>query len=178
MPFYKNDTMLYNVITNREPFEEMKFFSSIYPYNSTIASLIKGFFKTKSDSSLGFLPATGTIDTAGLTRAVDNSFATALLPEQKFTYLKELIEICVVHKIRVVVASTPVYRANDNHDKMVDQLKTFCSQYTDLVYLDYSKYEHTYLQGNLFKDNSHLNHDGAVVFSKTFSRDFKSAIGL
>jgi hypothetical protein len=178
LPFYKKDTLLYNTLTNNEPFEKIKFLSSIYPYNSTIASLIKGIFKTKHDSTKGFLPAIGIIDTTDLVKAVDKSFATASLPLEKFTYLKQLIEVCGANKIKVVVISTPVYLANANHDKMVDQLTAFCGQYRDLVYLDYSKYKQTYRQEGLFKDNSHLNHDGAVFFSKTFSSDFKKIAGL
>lgn len=178
LPFYENDTMLYNFITNSEPFEKIKFLSSIYPYNSTIASLIKGLFKTKSDSAKGFLPATGVIDTAGLTKTVNESFSDISLPVHKFAYLKQLIEVCNANKIKVAVISTPVYLANTNHDKMIDQLRAFCGQYKELIYFDYSKCEQTYKQQNFFKDNSHLNGDGALVFSKTFSTDFKKVAGL
>jgi hypothetical protein len=176
LPFYKKDTLIYNTLTNNNPSEQIKFLSSIYPYNSIIASLLKSVFKSNTDSLNGFLPASGIIDTSGLTSALNQSFSTSSLPTEKFNYLGRLIEVCAVNNIKVIVISAPIYLANDNHDRMAGQLKAFCEQYTNLVYFDYSKYEKTYKQIDLFKDNSHLNYEGAKVFSKAFAGDFKKII--
>jgi hypothetical protein len=178
LPFYQNDTLVYNTLTNNKLFERLKFLSSIYPYNSTIALLIKGILKNNSDTLKGFLPAYGSIDTAGLAKAVDKSFAASSLPPEKFIYLQKLIEVCEINKIKVIVISSPVYRANINHDKMVDQLQAFCNQYKKVTYFDYSKYELTGGRKKYFKDNSHLNYDGAVVFSNAFSTDLKKITGF
>jgi hypothetical protein len=173
LPFYKNDTLVYNTLTNHRVFEKIKFVSSIYPYNSTIVSLVKGFFKENTDSLNGFLPADGVIDTAGMMNTVDESFSSSSLPPEKFIYLKQLIDVCEKNNIKLIVASSPVYLANINHDEMVEQIKTFCGQFKNLVYVDYSKLEKTYMQQNFFKDNSHLNYDGAKIFSTVFAEDFK-----
>jgi lysophospholipase L1-like esterase len=56
---------------------------------------------------------------------------------------------------------------------MVSQLRAFCSSYRNLAYLDYSKFEKTYGKTNLFKDNTHLNYEGAKLFSQSVAQDLR-----
>jgi hypothetical protein len=176
LPFYDKDTLIYNTLTENKTFEKIKFVSSIYPYNSTIASLLKGMIRENTDSLNGFKPATGLFDTSGITDMVNKTYSSPVLPEGSFTYLSQIVEICRKNNIRIVIVSAPVYQVNKNHDEMVNQLQIFCSENQGVSYRDYTKNELTYKKKHLFKDNTHLNYDGARIFSEMFANNLKEII--
>jgi hypothetical protein len=173
MPFYDRDTLIYNTLTRKDPLNEIKFVSSIFPYNSKIAAMVRGVFRDNIDSMNGFKATYGAIDTSGITDQVNLAFATASLDAGKLSYLRDLIEPCVRGNIQVLVVCAPVYQANANHDKMVEQIRTFCGGYQNVHFFDYTRSEKTYHQIAIFRDNSHLNYEGARLFSEIFAKDIK-----
>jgi hypothetical protein len=129
-----------------------------------------------TDSLNGFKPATGLFDTSGITDMVNNTYSSPVLPEGSFTYLSQIVEICSKNNIRIVIVSTPVYQVNENHNEMVNQLRVFCSGHQCVSYQDYTKSELTYKKRHLFKDNTHLNYEGARIFSEMFAINLKEII--
>lgn len=178
LPFYDRDTLIYSALGGDNLFGKVKYFSSIYPYNSTIASLVKGAIKSNSDSASGYLPAVGIIDTNGLSAKVNMAYGPIEMPSENFTYLGQIIEDCKLQGIRVFVVSSPVYQLNSKHDGMVKQIEIFCSPFSNVNYLDYSKHESIYGKTNLFKDNTHLNAEGAIVFSEIFAARLRELMNI
>ncbi|WP_121357542.1 SGNH/GDSL hydrolase family protein [Flavisolibacter nicotianae] len=175
LPYYKRDSLIYNALTGNGYFEHLKFASSIYPYNSTIASLISGNLKRGSDTLNGFKPLDGTIDTSGVAARMNATFVNPYPPE-KFVTLKEIISTCRQRNIPVAVVNSPVYLTNTVHDQVSNQIKAICAQYPNAVYLDYSKLDSLYVQGQYFKDYSHLNSAGAAIFTRALSKDLAEQI--
>jgi hypothetical protein len=176
LPYYAKDTLIYNTLTGNRLFEKTKFLSSIYPYNSAIVSLVNGVLKKNTDSLKGYMPAHGIIDTTGLTKVVDKAYTSSNLPVENFTYLKQLIEVCRNNQIRVVIVSTPVFQVNGHHDSMMNLFKDFCSQFDGIHYLDFTRDVSTYGKITLFKDNTHMNDEGAKVFSEVFSENLREVM--
>ena len=176
-PFYNKDPLIYETLTAGKVFEKVKFLSSIYPYNSTILSLIKGCFKPKTDSLNGFKPLVGIIDTSRLSNKIDIMFPGPTIPSEKFITLKQLIALCCNNNIKIAIVSSPVYQMNKNFDGMMTQIKRMCLQQNKNVYfLDYSRYKSLYKQPVYFKDNLHLNYNGAKIFSEAISKELKEIV--
>jgi|GEM_PF-1976504 len=176
LPFYSRDTLIYNTLTKNHLFEKTKFISSIYPYNSTIGSLLKGMMKKEADLYKGYIPIYGTIDTNGLAGIVDKSYTAANLPVEHFAYLKDFIETCQRNQIMVIVISSPVFMVNRHHDNMVKQFHSFCARFAGVRYIDYTRHESIYGKPHLFKDNTHMNHEGAKLFSETVAKEINQLI--
>ncbi len=174
LPFFQRDTLIYNALTNRKSSEKLKFISSIYPYNSTIVSLIRGYIKQNNDSLNGFIPLTGLIDTTDLTKQINAGFPGTIIPDEKFYYLKALISLCKENNISTVAVVSPIYQTNEDLDHMVGQIEKSCESLNGLYFFDLSKYSEIYKHMNLFKDNLHLNLDGAIVYSEVLSQKLKS----
>ena len=173
LPFHDIDTLVYNSLTQHKMEEEIKFLSSVYPYSSTIASSLKGWFKNNTDTLNGFKRVEGIIDTAGLSRSIDASFMTTVLPADKIINLQHIINCCSARNIKLIIVSSPVFKINDNQQKMIHQLAGILHQYNNVHYLDYTTHENIYGNNVFFKDNSHLNYEGAAFFSGAFAKDFK-----
>jgi hypothetical protein len=170
LPYFKSDELIYHALTNNQPYEKIKFISSIYPFNSTIANLLKGSLKNSHTNIVnGFLPLYGTIDTFGLTNKINTSFNCNTIPLEKLDYLREFILLCHNYSIPLITVVSPIYQTNKNLDQMISQINTYCRKY-NIVFFNFSKSKYTSLNSNLFKDNLHLNAEGAKFFSEDFSQ--------
>ncbi len=170
LPYFKRDTLIFNALTNNMDVEKVKLLSAIYPYNSTIGSLIRGLNMDYSDSLNGFEPINRALDTFGLYNKVNEQFPDPKIPADKFIYLHQIIKLCIKNELQLVVVVCPIYQKNKNLDEMITQIKAVCTAYNDILFLDYSKNLVFTDQINLFYDNLHLNKDGAQLFSDSISR--------
>jgi hypothetical protein len=176
MPFSKKDPIIYNALTNEELFERVKLLSSIYPYNSTIASLITGGYKRNTDTLNGFTPVNGIIDTAGLADYINRLFPTTSIPAERLNVLRQFIAVCNDNDIKLVVVVSPVYQSNTNLETMIREIKAVCTPSKNFYFLNYCKLGSVHQNRNYFKDNLHLNYEGAKVFSETVSKDLKEIV--
>lgn len=176
MPFHKRDPLIFNALTNDEMLEKVKLLSSIYPYNSTIASLITGQYKKNLDTLKGFNPLIGIIDTIGLIKEINASFPTSSIPYKNLQVLKQFIALCNNHNIKIAIVVSPLYQTNTNLDEMIKEIELTCLEFKNIYFLDYSKFDSIYLHISYFKDNLHLNYEGAQIFSEVISKRFKEII--
>jgi hypothetical protein len=176
MPFSKKDPLIYDALTKEEMTERVKLMSSIYPYNSTIASLITGRYKPNVDTTGGFMPLQGVIDTIGINSKINVAFPSTSIPQDRLDVLKQFITTCTNSNIKLLIVVSPVYQANQNLDEMTQYIETTCKEYNKAYFLNYSKLEGVHQNPLYFKDNLHLNYDGAKVFSEVVSKKFKEII--
>lgn len=175
-PFHKKDPVIFNALTDGEVFEKVKLLSSIYPYNSTIASLITGRYKTDLDTLNGFIPLEGKIDTIGLINEMNRSFPTTSELSEKLNVLKQFITLCNNNNIKIAIVVTPVYQSNTNLDAMTKDIESSCQGFKNLYFLNYSKLDTTFQHITYFKDKLHLNYEGAKIFSAIVSEKLKEII--
>ena len=64
IPYYKNDTLIRDLLNQTSRFERLKYASSIYPYNSLMYPLLLGLVYHPRVSDNGYIPASGLIDTS------------------------------------------------------------------------------------------------------------------
>jgi len=177
LPYYKKSPLIFNALTNNAPLEKLKFISTIYPFNSTISSLLKGIFKHPSDSLNGLLPLYGNIDTNGLANKIYAGLPSAF-PSEKFNNLKQLISLCQHESLPLFIVNSPVYLTNSNYDAISNQIENICLVSKNVRYLNYSNCNLVYNQISFFKDHTHLNYQGAKIFSEVLSKDLKKYCSL
>lgn len=176
MPFSKKDPLIFNALTSEEPIEKIKLVSSIYPYNSTIASLLTGSFKPNVDTLNGFWPLDGMIDTVGVANYMNNSFPNSSIPEERISYLHQFIKTCNDKSVKLAIVISPVFQSNKNLDEMTRFIEKSCMNYNNVHFYDYLKLDSTYQRIPFFKDNLHLNSLGAKVFTETFTKKINEII--
>jgi len=175
-PYYSRDTSISNMLTRNSALDKVKYISSIYPYNSNIASLLKGVIKKSVDLYKGYIPVNGSIDTNGINSFVNKSYINDKLPIDQLGYLNDFIQTCRKHEVTLIIVSSPVFRVNENHDVMVKKFQSFCEQFKEVHYLDYTKYQPVYGNPKFFKDNTHMNNNGATIFSQDIAGKTKELI--
>lgn len=145
--------------------------SHLYRYNAKAASNIAGLFISRQEQDdHGYLPAKKSSVTMGdLTK-----FKTiTAFDSQKLEYLHLMVERCRRERIFLVFSVSPRYALVDKSYYSV--LKGFAKN-ENIPFLDY----HTsglYLDHpELFRDATHLNDEGARLYSCVFSGDLKRVL--
>lgn len=175
-PYYwKYKQSINPVIALKSKYEPWKMFSNAYRYNSTIVHIIKYFFIPQEDYK-GYRPLYGTallpevnpedIPLVKKEEALDSNFIKALT---QFT------ERAISKDIKVVFAISPRYnRVDYSQNESFIKIKSIAKQYK-IPFYDYLFHDAFLNQPDLFYDAIHLNHKGALKYSKLISTHMEEA---
>ena len=138
--------------------------SSLYRYNGKLHRIASSFLR-KKDADDGYLPLYGT--TIDITKYdeydKENIIETQSLNSYSETNFRNVLRKYTTENIPLIIACSPSFRPNNNNN----QLRKLCNEYNvpfiDLYDLPYFN-EHP----ELFKDATHLNDDGAHIYTKIF----------
>ena len=163
LPYYKTHPEIREVLDKRSPLEKLKHISAMYPYNSLIFQVIVGnleFNKDRKPHSSGFVPfhgsrVKGSIDTLDI---ID-----ADIDEYKIVLLKDMIETCKDSGARLILVYSPTWYIvrESKYDKVLGKL---CEEH-GVEYLNISNYPLFIDNPEYFYDRTHLNEDGAGMFT-------------
>jgi hypothetical protein len=176
LPYYKYDTLIFNALTYNDKIEKVKLMSAIYPYNSTIGSLIRGLTMEFTDSLKGYDPISSNFDTAGIFNKVNEEYNLAEIPAAKFADLNNIINACLINEIQLIIVVCPIFQRNKNLDEMIEQIRHVCTANRKILFVDYSKSQIFENKPGLFYDNLHLNDTGSEIFSDSLSREISALI--
>jgi len=163
LPYYQNYPEIRHVIELRGPLEKFKHISSIYPYNSLIFQIARGNLnssKSKEPDLKGYLPLYKTMkyEKAGTWDICDIK-----IDENKVNVLKEIISTCKQKNINLIFVHSPIW-VNMQDSFCHNILSDVCSE-NGARYIDMSN-DSTFMNNPAyFEDKSHLNNEGARVFS-------------
>lgn len=143
--------------------EDFKMLSNFYRYNTTFIQMLSDNIKPLQHVSFkGYKPLTGIIDYD----VSDSDSEPAQWSELKLLYFTKFVQLCKENGIKLIISYSPWYKAKDSEiykeftkfaeDNGVDIIDL----YADPEISD----EKTY-----FVDASHLNANGADVFSSKFA---------
>jgi hypothetical protein len=168
--FYYDDSALVRKILNeRSRFERLKFLSRAYRANGKVFAIVKNLLAHPAPDFDGFEPLAGHLspDTVGLRH--ENVPTLAEFWSLKVDCFKGLIDYCRKHGTRLVLVQSPRYREDPQaHDAWVKVLSQFLASYPQVQFVDLSACAHPEVfrdKAELFKDGSHLNTQGAEIFS-------------
>jgi hypothetical protein len=169
-PYYTSDTLIMEILNQSSRFEKFKYISSIYPYNSLLFPLLLGLFYTPDVSDKGFIPVAGTIDTSLVVNK--GSGKTHEIVEKQMMTLCEIIRVCQEKKVDLWILVSPIYKTTTQDSKIIQDLEILSKQKC-VHFIDFS--QNSYFSNYLFfKDNLHLNSNGAIEYSKTVSDSLRS----
>lgn len=170
LPYYQMHPEIRQIVCQRGPFEKIKLFSKIYPYNSMILQIAVGNIdknKTKQPDIKGYVPIFRTIkdEKIDTTRT-----STTNVDETKMSALKEIISTCKQKGIKLVFVYSPIRIII--RDTYYYSLSGLCSE-NGIRYLDMSN-DQTFLSNyKYFADYDHLNDEGARLFSAMLADKIK-----
>lgn len=174
LPYYKNHNEIRDVIELKSPYEKLKLISSIYPYNSSILSLLMRKLKksySTTDDIKGYLPLYGEIKNMDSMEIKHNKLE---FDPKLIESFKKFIVSAKNRKIKVFVIVSPYYNPIEK-DTSIELAQQICME-ENISFLNYSS-DTTFLKKKtFFKDNEHLNHNGAILYSEKISEIVKKSI--
>lgn len=170
---YKDDKAIRSFFSYKGPFEEIKLFSQIYPYNSMLTNLLLGimpFNKTRTKDYKGYLALQGIKDTAQLAESREtNPIDTA-----KVRYFNSLLKELDKKRIPALVVISPV-RGDLVEGATVKLSKSMCDKFKSIKFLNFAHHQIS-KDARYFNDGFHLNDAGAVTFSRELVRSLREVM--
>lgn len=157
------------IINDVDPNEHWKLHCMMYRYNSTFTELAADFISpVKDDTSDGFIPLQGHVNTKHVKGKPAHSDHELKFDSLKHCYLEKLIKERGTTQLVFVVS--PMFEGMN--PAVFEPVEKLCRQY-GIIFLNYvndSKYK-----GNIdyFKDLTHLNAEGADVYTRQLMKDLK-----
>lgn len=162
-PFYHDNIMVRRILINNGPkFEKLKYLSSIYPYNGMLADMLLALVYHPNITTKGFTPIHGSKIDPNAVPDEKTGFHGEI-PTKQMNYLREIVQLCQKHNVDLWIMISPIYKMKRYQSETIQILRIFSDQ-NDINFLDFSKNSNfsSYL---LFRDNYHLNIDGAIKYS-------------
>ena len=166
-PYVKRHPILWKTLSHKSKPEKIKHLSSIYPYNSMIVEIAIGnmsrSFKKREISENGFFPSVGIWKEEITT--VD--FPDSALDAVKTKAFEDICSLCSENNIDLYVVISPAFQMIENVSSSISYLERVCDS-LNIPLLNFIN-DMNYVDNSHFKDMTHLNGQGADLFSKDVS---------
>ncbi len=165
LPYYQSHPELRDIIALKSEYEQLKLQSNIYPYNSSLFTIAVGntnFNKKRKEDIKGYVPLTKqwaaplSIDTATTPYAMDSI---------KIKLYKAFITNCTTANVKLYVVCSPYFVQYNTPDCSITLAQQIAQQH-NVPFFNYANDTTFTHHNNLFADPTHLNNDGAIIFSK------------
>jgi hypothetical protein len=171
-PIYFSSPQVQEFVDLASNVEKIKLLSSLYRYNWEFAICIKYFLfhHNKFPGQKGYEPLTGIWD-----KKIEKHIypKSSQIDENKISYLEKCIELCKNKGVKIVLSYSPYFGIHNSNDfKKIEEI----AMKNDVVFLNFAQ-DTCFLQNrNYFKDQFHLNHQGAIEFTNVFVKTLKTLI--
>ena len=164
LPYYQTHPEIRSIVDLKSPYEKYKLLSKIYPFNSSIFTIILGntkFNSKKREDINGYVPLTNVWN-----ESIKDSktFLNYELDSNEIKIYESFIKDCINLKIKLYIICPPLFIKPDYVSSSIVLGKEIANKY-NVRFLDFSKDSAILNNPKLFADISHLNDDGAKVFS-------------
>jgi hypothetical protein len=163
LPYYRTHGEIRKIIELKSPFEKIKLLSELYPFNSQILSIAIGNMeinKTRNPDNKGFVAL------HGIWNAKIDSIANSTPYEVdsiQVLALREFLNIAKNSGAKVYLIHSPMFQ-KFNKSQEIDILRDIAA-FDSIPFWDFSK-DTAFLNDNqLFRNQRHLNQEGAIKFS-------------
>lgn len=172
LPYYSYHPEIQSIINLRGKYEKYKLLSSIYPYNSTLLTVLFSFSakagKQSSDNN-GYVPLYGMIsDTTFVVQHQNNIRFDSV----NLHALESICSLCKAKSIRLVIVNSPSFVITIDPTSY-QKLSKLALKY-NATFIDYQNYPEFVKHAELFKDRSHLNDKGARIFSALLAKKLEN----
>lgn len=173
LPYYKTHPEMRSIILMRGKYEQMKLFSSIYPFNSEMLTIAIGntdLNKTRQNDEKGFISLNGKWDGAVENYRFPQTYG---LDEQKVKAYKEFIADCKKANTKLFVICSPYLSKNRIKESSIETGKAIAKA-NDVAFFDYTN-SPALLNRDLYYDSPHLNGKGAKILTNLVLSDMLEA---
>lgn len=173
LPYYYEHPEIQGIINLRSPYEKYKLLSAVYPYNSCLLTILIGnmeFNKKRKSDRKGYVPLFGNIERVQPSK--ENPIVNKEFDNNRIKALQEIIYECDNQNVKLYIVFSPYYMSkiveNETLKKVtkltLNQKVTCYNFVNDMRFNGNAKY---------FKDASHLNNEGAILFSSILASCIK-----
>lgn len=167
-PYYwSHRDVLSDIFQGSDRLIDLKLLFNSYRYNSTIAHITRYLVNPQSDIA-GFRPLNRKMKPADLNKCIDNQQTSYELDENFIEYFRRFIELTQNEGIDLVLIFSPEFcESNSLDNESVKAMKQIAlSEQIHLI--DFRSPKFT-MRHELFQDPTHLNKDGATIFTNIVS---------
>lgn len=177
-PYYQSNNNIKKAVDLIGRKEQYKMLSQIYPYNSLVYNIIYRYLrKDKSPDFMqkGFIPISGFWKTP-IAEGNEYSNMSLHFSNEKLSYLKNMIDLCVTNNIQLAVTASPIYidkkgiSAVEVSRKMIED--------AGFLFLNFEQDSSFINHKELFNDPLHLNANGAEKYSQIIGVILKNRLSL
>lgn len=163
-PFCKHKNVT-DYIASIFPLEKIKVLSPMYCFNFKFLEMVSDCIK-KNDfmSEGGYFPLNGHIRREIVEMGSVNKPSKINFDRVKLHYLEQIIYEAKKDGVEVVICISPIWRGGYFTDEVVSEVNILAKKY-GVSFFDYTKSE-ICENPDYFCDSSHLNKEGAIVFTK------------
>jgi hypothetical protein len=161
---YRNLKEIREVVNLRGATERIKLLSRVYPFNSQASNIVYSILKGGDNPHLimdGYIPLEGEIH---LPVKKANQGIVSMADYTKVDYLKRIIDHCRSRDVRLILVKSPTYTGVDGNELASEYICNYASK-SGADFWNYGQDTLFLFKKALFKDEMHLNHKGAELFS-------------
>ncbi|MEI6752107.1 MAG: hypothetical protein WCK78_02970 [Paludibacter sp.] len=177
LPYYRKHPEIRSIIELRSKYEKYKLYSSIYPYNSVLSTIIIGNTKRNKErkgDNLGYIPLNMTWTEE---IKINNNEEKYPIDSLKVKMFLGFVTKCKSANIRLYVVFSPFYVKYIREDYSVKLAKEITKKY-NIIFFDYSNDSTFITKKSFFADFGHLNDQGAKFFSKKIIEQIKKTSSI
>jgi hypothetical protein len=175
LPYYASHPEIQEVVALKSDFEKLKLASYTYPFNSSLFTILKGNKTPLTKQELqnkGYQPIHKVWNKP---LATEPNSGQELADSNKLKYLNLFIEACNKAGVKLYLVYSPVFFKYSNEPAAMETARQLAAKHK-IKFFDFST-DQTYTQNaSLFADRSHLNDEGATVFSQKLATLIKQDI--
>jgi hypothetical protein len=163
LPYYRRHPEIRPIVELKSPYEKIKLFSKIYPYNSLFFSILAGnaeFNKKRRQDYQGYVPLTKIWGES----LHSTKYKYQELDSNKIKIYKAFIHDCIAARVKLYVVCAPFFVNFENRSNSVMVGENIANEYR-VKYFDFSGDPSILNKPSLFADMSHLNRKGAEIYS-------------
>lgn len=171
LPYYKSHPEISSIVELKSSFEKIKFISNIYPYNSLLFTIAIGNTnlnagRRNNNDIKGYVPLKNKWNEP--IKTYNNNQKLKIDPN-KIKVFELFIQDCLKEKVKLYVVCSPYYRNFISTPSSIKLGKSISQKY-NIDFYDFSQKSIFKNNSSLFSDPSHLNDDGARIFSDSIAR--------
>lgn len=173
--FYKENEFCKQALKTKSKYEPIKLLSAGYSFNSRLFPyLYKIFMPDYPYEKGGYAPLYGKQEDLEIKSR--EWFGT--YDESIKAVLEVTIERCIQNGVQIVFVFTPRLE-RESHENLISykQLKSTIDRY-NLPLIEDLYHAECLMKSDYFKDNAHLNHEGAVLYNDLLMNEISSTLSL
>lgn len=174
-PYYDSNTWVNKTIKEELPFTEYaRLNSSIYQYNSIVHRIVSRYRGRNSfmdETIKGYLPLKPKTLRKEL-QLMPERISSVRLSDTKVERFRQTLARAKGKGVKMIVVDSPKFKKRDKNNLSAVKMQELCQRY-GAMYFDNSQLTYFLDHPELFNDATHMNDDGAKIYTELFLKQIQ-----